>query len=557
MRSVISRSATSQRHRSRRVVAVGVLSAAVVAVMVDPGPAQAATIPTPPSVCRTTSAPGAPVLTSLTIKPTSVNVKAGDKKLVVSAHATDSTKKVTSVSLYLQSPKIHGVVRTAYATLKLGKGQNAQNGSWSGAITIHKWTNNGTWQVLQVFLNDAGGGFSYYTPTGLGTHPWNNAWPKTVTVVSTPDTMPPVIKSVKLAPAKVDTSSSAKKITVTIKATDSQSGVGAVYAQGNVIIKGHSYSAYGSTSKKKSGTIKNGTWVVVMTVHRWAQAGSHVWKLTVSAYDKADAFGNNVSLNSVQLKAKHFASSFTVKSKTDLSKPVLKGLTYTPHSVDARTKNKTVAVTLKATDTLSGILYAVVTIKSPSGLTSSGFLSRHSGSTLKGTFTGKVIVPRCSEPGVWTVSAQIVDLAGNVSTYSPAQLKAKHFGSTLSVKALDTIGPTVKVPAKVSAAGPVTLTFSEATLWKNPAASTLDVYDYNKSGSPQGGTWTCKTAAGTTVTCDANNANVKTASFTPSSAFGHGDSVYVQPHQNYPNPVGIYDTTGNAISSVYLSTTVT
>jgi hypothetical protein len=109
----------------------------------------------------------------------------------------------------------------------------------------------------------------------------------------------------------------------------------------------------------------------------------------------------------------------------------------------------------------------------------------------------------------------------------------------------------------VSAAGPVTLTFSEATLWKNSAASTLDVYDFNKSGSPQSGTWTCKNAAGTTVTCDANNANVKTASFTPSSAFGHGDSVYVQQHQNYPNPVGIYDTTGNAISSVYLNTTVT
>jgi hypothetical protein len=556
MRSVITRSGSSPRHRGRRVFAVGVLSAAVVAVMVDPGPAQAATIPTPPSVCATSSSPGAPVLTSLTIKPTSVNVKAGDKKLAVSAHATDSSKKITSISVYLQSPKIHNVTRSAYVSLKLGKGQSAKDGSWSGAIVIHKWTNNGTWQVAQVFLNDAGGGFSYYTPTG-GSHPWNNAWPKTVSVVSTPDTTPPVIKSVKIAPASVDTSGATKKVTATIKVTDSQSGVGSVYAQGSVLIKGRSYAAYGASVKKKSGTIKNGTWVVVMTVPRWVQKGSHVWKLTVSAYDKADVFGNNVSLNSVQLKAKHFPSSFTVKSKTDLTKPALKGLTYAPHAVDARKANKKVAFTLKATDTLSGISYAIITIKSPAGLTSQGFLSRHSGTAFKGTFTGKVTVPRCSESGTWTVSAQIVDVAGNVRSYTPAQLKAKHFGSTLSVKALDTLGPLVRIPAKVAAAGPVTLTFNEPTLWKNSAASTLDVYDYNKSGSPQGGTWVCKNTAGATVTCDANNANVKTAAFTPSAAFGHGDSVYVQQHSSYPAPVGIYDTTGNGISSVYLNTTVT
>ena len=403
---------------------MGVLSAAVVAVMVDPGPAQAATIPTPPSVCRTTSAPGD---TGPDIAEDQTHLgqrEVGDKKLVVSAHATDSTKKVTSVSLYLQSPKIHGVVRTAYATLKLGKGQNAQNGK------LVRRDHHPQVDEQRDLAGPPGvperrrRRFSYYTPTGSGTHPWNNAWPKTVTVVSTPDTTPPVIKGVKVAPAKVDTSRPPRRSPSPSRRLTASPASGGV-RPGNVIIKGHSYSAYGSSIKKKSGTIKNGTWVVVMTVPRWAQAGSHVWKLTVSAYDKSDAFGNNVSLNSAQLKAKHFASSFTVKSKTDLSKPVLKGLTYTPHSVDARTKNKTVAVTLKATDTLSGILYAVVTIKSPSGLTSSGFLSRHSGTALKGTFTGKVIVPRCSESGIWTVSAQIVDLAGNVSTYTPAQLQGQ------------------------------------------------------------------------------------------------------------------------------------
>ena len=163
MRSVITRSASGQRHRGRRAFAVGVLSAAVVAVMVDPGPAQAATIPTPPAACKApTFSPGDPVLTSLTITPSSVNVKAGDKKFAVKVHATDSTKKITSISINLVSPKVHNVTRSAYGVLKLVKGQNAQNGNWSGAITIKKWTNNGTWNVTSVFLGDAGGGYSFY-----------------------------------------------------------------------------------------------------------------------------------------------------------------------------------------------------------------------------------------------------------------------------------------------------------------------------------------------------------------------------------------------------------
>ena len=307
----------------------------------------------------------------------------------------------------------------------------------------------------------------------------------------------------------------------------------------SVKIGSKSYFAFPKTGwKRTAGTAKNGTWTGSVTVPRWVQKGTHAWTVQVSASDALN--GSN----------KTFANKFKVKSKTDATKPALKGLTYTPHSVDARTKNKTVAFTLKATDTLSGIAYAIVTIRSPSGLSSSGYLSRHSGTPLKGTFTGKVVVPRCSEPGTWTVSVQIVDVAGNVSSYTPAQLKAKHFGSTLSVKALDTVPPTAKVPAKVPAAGPVTLTFSEPTLWKNSANSTVDVYDYSKSGSPITGTWACKNAAGSTVTCDANGANVKTAAFTPSSAFGHGDSVYIQQHASYPAPVGIYDTTGNALSSL-------
>jgi hypothetical protein len=135
-------------------------------------------------------------------------------------------------------------------------------------------------------------------------------------------------------------------------------------------------------------------------------------------------------------------------------------------------------------------------------------------------------------------------------------VKAKHFSTNLTVKALDATPPRVTGPKSVTTTGAITLTFSEATLWKQSAATTLSVFDYSKSFSALPGTWTCKNASGGTVACDANGANVKTASFKPSSALGHGETVYVQSNAAYPMPSGIYDTSGNGLTSLFVSTTV-
>ncbi len=489
-------------------------------------------------------------MTSFARTPSSVNVKAGPKNVTFSISATDASN-ITSVQVSA-SRTVGTVTRSTYASLKLTSG-TAKNGTWTGKALIPQWTNAGTWNITAVYLSDAGGGFTYYSPTG-GLKPWNAAWPKTFTVVSTPDVAPPVIKSVKLSKTAVNTASAVARIGVTIKVTDNLSGLPKNYgvsASGSVVIAHKGYGAYPGTFKRTAGSARNGTYTGSITVPRWVLKGTHVWQLSVSANDQAN---NYVSLTSAQLKAKHFAYQFKVTSKTDATKPVLKSLTYAPHSVDARTKNKTVAFTLKATDTLSGIAIAYVRVQSPSGISSSGYLSRHSGTAFNGTFTGKAVIPRCSEPGTWTISVQIIDVAGNVRSFTPAQLKAKHFGSTLSVKALDTVGPSAKVAAKVPAAGPITVTFSEPTLWKNSAANTFTVDDYSKFPSAVAGTWTCKNAAAATVTCDSQGANVKTASFQPSAALTHADTIYISQKGSTP---GIYDLTGNQMSSLYLNTTVT
>jgi hypothetical protein len=271
-------------------------------------------------------------------------------------------------------------------------------------------------------------------------------------------------------------------------------------------------------------------------------SGTKKWTLSVFAVDLAG--------NSTQ-KAK--AGSFKVTSKTDATKPALKGLTFSPHAVDATSapKGKTVAVTLKASDTQSGLSYAFVTFTSPGGYRVSGFGFPGTNTPSSATMKFKVVIPRCSEPGIWTVSVTIVDAAQNVAQYTAAQVKAKHFTSTLSVKALDWQAPGGTIPATVSHNGSVVVTLSEPTLWSgNGSPNPWTVYD-NAGFNTVNGTWTCKSTTGTALASCYGSTPVKTASFKPSSDFVTGHKYTVQSYS------GIYDTSGNGpafISATFKAT---
>jgi Bacterial Ig-like domain len=542
MRRVTNDVGSGRRGITRRALGGAVLSAAVIAVMIDPGPAQAATIPNPPAVCHPTLTPGNPVMTSFALTPGSVNVTSANKTITVTVKATDSTKNITSIGVSLLSPKIGKVQRSSFATLHKTSG-TAKNGTWSGTATINKWTNNGTWNVTQVFLFDQGDGFAFYSPTGGGS--WNAAWPKTFKVTSKPDIVPPTFSSVKISPTTVDTSNGVKTIAVTVKAKDALSGIsGGVSIYGHIKVGAKSYSTSFGFLTKKSGTIHNGTFSGKITVPRWVGAGTHVWLLTVST---GDAAGNSTTLDPIKKKA-GFAATFKVKSKTDNTKPQLKGLTYSPHAVNALAGPKLVKVTLKASDTLSGVSFAEVVFTSPSGYSVSAFLGTSKPKAGLVTIKGTASIPRCSEPGIWTVSiSELVDAAGNTSVYTTAQVAAKHFSTKLSVQALDAQSPTATVPAKVPHAGALLVTFSEPTLW---GGSTNPFTIYNASFATVAGTWTCKTAAGATVGC--NVGQVKTASFKPTSALTAGQTYSVQAFGSRPTS-GIYDVAGNGPISIYSS----
>jgi hypothetical protein len=523
--------------RFRRTV-VAAAATVTVAVTGYPGPAQAATIPKPPAVCNPLRAAGHPVMTSFARTPTSVNVTFRSKQVAFTITAKDSTKAITSVTVDIRSPEIAGAQREQLAFLDL-TGGTARNGTWKGTATIPQWTNNGTWDILEVDLVDAGGGFASFFPGGGSGH-WNNTWPKTFHVTATPDTTAPTVSALTLSTGSVDTSTVAKKINVTVIAGDDQSGIkGNVFVSGVVDIGDHGYLTSEAFLTRTSGTAKEGIFTGSFTVPRWVGNGTHTWSLMLSTSDVA---GNSLELNGDQLRAEHVTSTFRVKSETDNTKPLLTDLTYAPLSVDARTGFKKVLVTLKASDAQSGIRLAHVQFTSRSGDFADRTLARTAGTRSSGTWTGSVVIPRCSEPGVWTVSLDLTDLVDNTVHFATAQVDTRHFTSTLQVKALDVEGPGGSVPAKIAPKGPVTVTFTEPTLWKNGTAQSALAVVNDGTSIPAAGTWTCKNSAGTTVRCDAQRADVTKAIFKPRSPLASHDLYDVE-------AVGhkIFDTSGNGL----------
>src|SRR5262249_5960250 len=160
-------------------------------------------------------------------------------------------------------------------------------------------------------------------------------------------------------------------------------------------------------------------------------------------------------------------------------------------SVDATAKSKNVGVTVKATDTGSGVLFGTVTFTSPSGVRSTGgTLLRKAGAPGSGTWKRSDSHPRRSEPGGWAGGLSQTDGAQTTTNVTTAQLKTKHCSTNLTVKALDIQGPTASAPATVSHNGPVVVTFSEPTLWSG-STNPFSVFDAGTFSNVPG-TWTCK-----------------------------------------------------------------
>jgi hypothetical protein len=193
----------------------------------------------------------------------------------------------------------------------------------------------------------------------------------------------PVVVSLSLSPPSVDISDADAVVTATATITDDSSGVH--WAQIRL-------SGAGAPVDAEFVRIEGDTWQAQIVIYRWAATGT--WRPeTVFMADKA---GNQIASSTPVIRA----PSVQVTGTSDREAPELTNLKLSPASADVSDGPVTVTVRATITDNLSGVNYANLHFRSPSGkqLVVADFV-RMAGDE----WEAKAIIPRYAETGRWVL----------------------------------------------------------------------------------------------------------------------------------------------------------
>jgi hypothetical protein len=192
----------------------------------------------------------------------------------------------------------------------------------------------------------------------------------------------------------------------------------------------------------------DGTWTATVSVPRYVPAGT--WSL--GAVTITDVVGNDATYGpgagNSAFPPGSMVSVSVANASPDRSAPLLQSFAMTPTNVDVSNAAATVTVSAHLTDTGSGIGSVIgATLESQSSdLTASGTFTRTSGTSLDGTFTAKITIPKGTYGGLWKLSGVAVfDAVGNRKDYGVGA-NAFPAGSNTSIT-VATSGPACQLKA--------------------------------------------------------------------------------------------------------------
>ncbi len=243
------------------------------------------------------------------------------------------------------------------------------------------------------------------------------------------DTNAPVLASLAISPATVDTAAAPATVTITARLTDERSpSIGGTAALSRIVLTGpggqQQAIAYLSQAQRISGTAADGTYRSTLQIPRHSASGR--WAASAVLVDIS---GNTRTLTNSALVGAGFPAAVTQTGAGDTTPPQLVAIGLAPASVDTSQQAGEITVTVHANDDLSGVSDGVATaasqvvLRGPSGAHHArATLSvdhRTAGNALDATFVVAVTLPRWSEQGQWTIeSVTLVDQVGNHQSLS-------------------------------------------------------------------------------------------------------------------------------------------
>ena len=508
------------------LLAVGALGAAGIGVLGTP--VALAALAAPLNDCASVDN-GDPVLDSLTMSPTSVDVTGADAIVTISAEAHD-TGTIDPLTTVEDPGSVSGVdhidvtidpptgTRLDSSSVRLVESA----GEFTGSLTVPRWSVPGDWSIQHLTVYDRAGNYTELSDADM-------PFAHVIHATSIADTTGPVLRHVSFSPSRVDTTARSRKVTFRVRATDTESGVRDDVA---LLVRRPGWGNQQVLLRHVSGNVYLGN----LRVPRWV--GDSTWRLrNVTLHDKQ---ANMTHVRRKRLTALGFPRRLRVLSGDEEGRPRITGFSRTPALVDVRTSNGKVTLTVKARDSLSGVADVTVALRRPDvGTSVISRLRRVSGTAKDGTWRGTVRFERCATPAMVLHAELIIgDRAGNFREY--AELRPG-WPKTVTIAAADHIAPFAELTnSPPPPDGPVGIEFNEPVSGLDD--HTAVVAPLTAQGTPGdsiSGSWTCANSAGAV---DCLEGPVSTASYTPTEALPDGDYVVQLDPEHY---LGLTDLAGN------------
>lgn len=366
--------------RARRSAATAAVGALALSGLVALGSA-------PAQAFDPSCTPPDPVLKTLKVSPTKVNVKTGERTVVVSG--TTSGPALDDVFV-TAAPVSKGFTR--YGTPVKTKGNK-----FTVKISVPKGASKGQ-HNLDLALSSKDDGYTRVSTEQL----IERGLPHSFHAISKPDHKAPKLSRIKLSKKRVNTSKKIATVTVTAKPSDKGgSGVDTVYAR----VGNKHFTTQVVMTKKK------GKFTGTMVIPRWAGKK----KATVVEAGVRDKAGNQTTYGKergAKKLTRKLKPTLKVTSKTDTKNPVVQSASGTPSSGKVGDRRWKMKFAVKASDSQSGLLWVSVRLVPrnagnyayPSNFT---FLDNK-----KGTWRGTTTITCYTTPGTYDIEVTALDNSG-------------------------------------------------------------------------------------------------------------------------------------------------
>jgi hypothetical protein len=353
-----------------------------------------------------------PTVTDFFISPGAVDPSDGPVQVTVPVSARDGGSGVDplSITALFRSPSGHVQATASQCALTTG---TSADGTWSCAVTIAQYAENGGWTVEHLHVEDAAG-----NATDLTTQDLRDAgFPVTLQVNGTQDLAAPYLAGFEVAPEAVDVRGGGAGVSFHLSLGDSLSGV----ANAVVFLTSPSETKTISSDlcSQTDGTPEFGGYDCALQVPRYVEDG--IWSLSVEATDQV---GNSHRYSADELKRLGFSNAVDVTSTSDTVPPTISRFSFAPDSVTVTDSTGAVThATVRALDGVSGVASVSVSFTSPTGFNTAAGCTMTAGTGIDGTWKCDVPFDPGVESGDWTASVEVTDNVGNVHTYAAGDLQ--------------------------------------------------------------------------------------------------------------------------------------